>query len=119
MLSEDGRAFYTLGARMPIGTQRLLSYISEPQTKRQRSEPQKHFYPSVGSSKEDKQSFERNQTLLRREMESKKPNSEAVKSLMVRTFAVRRKKILSGSQMVMTLCREYPFLKKAMFVSYL
>ena len=50
-------------------------------------------------------------------MESKKPNPEVVKSLMVRTFAERRKNILGGGQMVAALCREYPFLKKAMYVS--
>ena len=93
------------------------SVSSEPQAKRPRPELQKHFYPSIGSSEEDKQSFERNKNLLLREMESKKPNPEAVKSLMVRTFAERRKNILSGGQMVAALCTEYPFLKKAMYVS--
>ena len=91
--------------RNPIAT-----VLSEPKTKRQKSEPQKHFYPSIGSTEEDEQSFERNQTLLWCEMESKKPNPEGVKSLIVRTFAERRKKIRSCGQMVAKLCEEYPFL---------
>ena len=84
------------------------------QAKRPRPELQKHFYRSIGSSEEDKQSFERNKNLLLREIESKKPNP---KSLIVRTFAEQRKNILSGGQMVAALCTEYPFLKKAIYVS--
>ncbi len=63
------------------------------------------------------QSYERNVALLKKELENKKPNTEAVKSLMVRTFSVRRKKILAGSQLVVSLCLDNPFLKKAMYVS--
>ena len=80
---------------------------------------EKHNYPSLEESGEDKASQTRNAVLLKQEMAKTHPNTQAVKSLMVRTFSERRKVILGGGKLVADACKDYPFLKKAKFVSEL
>ena len=89
----------------------------EPPTKRRKLDTKKRHYPSLGSSEEDQASQERNVQLLKQELEKKKINNEAVKSLMTRTFSERRKVLLTGGKLVVDLLKDYSFLKKAMFVS--
>lgn len=88
----------------------------EPPEKRKKKD-QNHYYPALGSCEEDEESYSRNIALLQKELQNKRPNSSAIKSLMVRTFSERRKEVLDGGKMVSTLCEEYPFLKRETYVS--
>ena len=97
-------------------TARMARLFSTPSAKT-RIENQLLLFPLSPKQSSPGLSFRSISTPPLREIESKKPNPEAVKSLMVRTFAERKKNILSGGQMVAALCTEYPFLKKAMYVS--
>ena len=65
---------------------------------------------------EDEVSFARHNRVLKAEFSKSKPNAEMVKDLMERTFAMRRKDILSQGHSYDPLAK-YPFLQVAKHVS--
>ena len=61
--------------------------------------------------------FERNIKKLSAEMQKSNPSSDILDSLMMQTFANRRKSILESRITVSEICDKYPLLRKPKHVS--
>ena len=66
---------------------------------------------------DDEVSFERNIKKLSAEMQKSNPSSDILDSLMMQTFANRRKSILESRITVSEICDKYPLLRKPKHVS--
>ena len=78
----------------------------------------KDAYPEIPRSADDEESNERNLSKLREESVKAKPSTEIVKTLMIRTYPVRRASIMDSSSMVSSILTEMPRLKKCQYVSF-
>ena len=76
----------------------------------------KHSYPKIPPSADDEESNERNLSKLKEESTKIKPSHEIIKTLLIRTYPVRRASILDSSS-VSAIIMETPMLKKCSYVS--
>ena len=77
----------------------------------------KHYYPSIPHC-EDETSNERNLELLKDENAKPKPSQENLKTLMCRTFQIRRTDILNSKYPnSLAILAEFPALKRSSCVS--
>ena len=79
----------------------------------------KHIYPSLEGEREDTISHERNIVIMKDMVKKNNPNCDAIRQLMSRTFYCRRVSILDDPtpKSVQDIVEQYPFLRKAVFVS--
>ena len=77
----------------------------------------RHTYPEIPRSADDEESNERNLSKLKEESAKTRPSHEIVKTLMIRTYPVRRTSIMDSSSTVSSILTEMPMLKKCQYVS--
>ena len=76
-----------------------------------------HPYSAIEA--DDKESHERNMTLLEDEMAKPKPRTDVLKTLMMRTYKNRFQELLNGDEPITAsdYMTKYPLLKKPLYVS--
>lgn len=77
----------------------------------------KHKYPEIPVSADDDESNERNLSKLKEESAKTKPSHEVIKTLLIRTYPVRRASVMESSSTVSSILTETPMLKKCQYVS--
>ena len=77
----------------------------------------KHSYPEIPRSA-DEESNERNLSKLREASVKTRPSTKIVKTLMIRTYPVRRASIMDSSSTVSSILTEMQMLKKCQYVSF-
>ena len=77
----------------------------------------KHYYPNIPHC-EDETSNQRNLELLKEENIKSKPSHEVMKTLMCRTFSMRRSDVLNSKYPnSLAILGEFPALKRSTYVS--
>ena len=80
---------------------------------------ERHNYANVSIPEDDEEANRRNVASLKQEVHKGTTRLEAVKSLVRRTFPLRRRHILEDQPRVETLIENFPHLKKTSLVSFL